>query len=396
MSLKRLGLLLGAVIAACAIVWAARSLAVAPKRPAPPGPPARAVPASADEAMSMLLAASMDPYADRTVLLTLLNALPLGERASWWERLAAAMVGMDPEVSAGFRREIGFLALDTGHLDAAWSILLPVADCDHCPPMDRLDALRLLDQYTPDTDSRRRDLSDRVVAEANRLLNASVPSKVGLPIIWSATLRLRNEGHTAESIQMQELYLRRFSDLVGPAQVIVCQGNLAYDLERVGRLDDARALFLKVAEHHSGPVLTFDRANALVHAARAGSPAEAVALLEGVMQDPTELPSRSTAMLGLELVLTYIKLRQPDNALATAERVWREIGPGAPPSQQVDPTAGSFTAHQQECATLVFYHASEAAAAAGRRAEADMWTRRAIQIAPNSPTAQALRRSLGE
>lgn len=393
---KRLGLVLGVVVVACVMVWGVWTMGLPPKRAVPSVPAARAVPASADEAMSMLLAASMDPYADRTALLTLLNALPLGERASWWERLAAAMVWMDPEGSAGFRREIGFLALDTGHLDAAWSILLPVADCDHCHPMDRLDALRLLDQYTPDTDSRRRDLSDRVVAEANRLLNAPEPSKVGLPIIWSAMLRLGNEGRTPDSIQMREVYIRRFADVVGPAAMIGTEGNQAYDLESIGRLDEARPLFLKIAEYNNGPVLTFARANALAHAAGAGTPAEAVVLLEGVIQDPNVVPSASTAMVGLELVLAYLKLNQPENVLATAERVWQAIGPDAPPNQRVDPTAGSFTEVVQSRASMVCYHASEAAAAAGRRAEADMWTRRAIQIAPNSPTAQALRRSLGE
>lgn len=344
----------------------------------------------------MLLASSMDPFADRTALWTLLNALPPSERASWWERLAAAMVGMDPEGSAGFRREVGYLAISTGYWDAAWSILLPVADCEHCPPIERLDALRLLDQFTPEFDSRRRDLTDRVVAEANRLLEAPEPSEVGLPIIWSAILRLDIGGRTAESIKMRDVYIRRFGDVVGPAKMIGTVGNQAYALERVGRLDEARPLFLKVAEHHNGPVLTFDRANALSHAAAAGTPAEAVALLEGVMQDPSVVPSASTALVGLELVLAYLKLKQPENALATAERVWRDIGPDAPPNQRVDPTTGAFTEALQSRAAMVCFHASKAATAAGRRADADVWVRRAIQIAPNSPTAQALRRSLGE
>jgi tetratricopeptide (TPR) repeat protein len=396
MSNKRLGLVLGVVVAACAIVWGVWTMVLQPGRAVPSVPAARAVPASADEAMSMLLAASMDPYADRTVLLTLLNALPPSERASWWDRLAAAMVGMDPEGSAGFRRELGYMAISTGYWDAAWSILLPVADCEHCPPEERLDALRLLDQFTPEADSRRRDLTDRVVAEANRLVEAPVPSEVGLPIIWSAMLRMDIGGRAEESIQMREVYIRRFADVVGPAGMIGTVGNQAYALQRAGRLDEARPLFLKVAEHHNGPVLTFDRANALSHAAAAGTPAEAVALLEGVMQDPNVVPSASTALIGLELVQAHLKLNQPENALATAERVWRDIGPDAPPNQRVDPTAGAFTEASQSRAAMVCYHASRAAAAVGRRAEADMWTRRAIQIAPNSPTAQALRRSLGE
>ena len=346
---------------------------------------------TADEALAGLFAGSVDGHDDHELVRGLLMALPTEARAGWWERLLAGLSRMDLAQTGELRRQIALIALEDGALDAAWAMLWPLTDCTGCTAHDRLDALRLLDQYFPDAEPRRAKLTARTEAAARAILSEPEPRDAHVPLVWSAYQRARREGRLDGAIELQrgELVTRgRFMD---SARTRILQQNLAQDLMSAGRDDEALPLWMEVAEAYrrqeagEGVGFSVERASVLVHASGAMAVSDGVSLLLGTLGGPGLEGRPAAAVLGLNLLLLQQRAGRPELAMAAAVRTWELLRNGGGGAAALGERTSA------ESAAMVCFRASELARAAGRQEEARLWLDRLLELAPGTVTAQSVR-----
>lgn len=379
------------------IVLAAAAAGVAlALRPQPPAaPPVRHAPQQAtartyspEELLHAILADEVDPFGDRDLVRAVLSGMDSETRARWLAEIAAQIALLSPEQHGSLRRRMGCYALSQGYVDAGWTMLTPLLNCAGCPSNSRDDALRLLDQFTPDDDLRRHDLSQMVRARAMDVLNGTPSADAPLPLVWSATARLRREGRLDEAAAMQRLYADRFAGVLSPQALRDARQNLANDLLRTGRAAEARPLLLEVAAAHPGAAMSEARAEYLVQAARAGGEegqADAVSLLQRAVANPAEAQTAATALVYLEL--QGLRAANHQGVIGDAQAYW-QARPSFAPLPDPSPALA-------EAQAMICFRAAEAARALSRTAEADTWLRRVLEAGPGSQTAATVRAQLG-
>ena len=131
------------------------------------------------------------------------------------------------------------------------------------------------------------------------------------------------------------------------------------------------------------------RADYLVHAARASTPADSLTLLEGALRNTSEAQTAATSLVYLELFNDYLTANHPADAASTAERFW-----AARPSFAETGAAQENAAANAEYQAVLCYRAANLATQQGRSADADLWMHRAIEAAPQSRTAATIRQQL--
>jgi len=359
----------------------------APRPPVPSGPATTKRTYTPEELLRAIIAEQIDPYSDGQMIRAILSAMDPEARARWMAEIAGLIGGLDPATHGSLQRRMGFLALDTGDLESGWTMLQRLMECPTCGKRDRDDALRLLDQYTPQDDARRAALSERVEARAREVLNDPSRDTAALPLVWSALAAMGRSGRLAEAVDMRTLYLERFTGVVDGAAVATARQNLAHDLAALGRTAEAAPHFLAAAESYRSAAMSAERADYVVHAARAGQPQGAAAFLEGSITDPGERVTPASALVFLELFEVYHSAGNHGAAASAAARFWEARSSFGP--QATEPPARVL-----EYQAMLFYRASELARSQGRAAEADTWAARALEASPGSSTAAAIRRAL--
>ncbi|MDP1662724.1 MAG: hypothetical protein Q8L55_12495 [Phycisphaerales bacterium] len=388
----RTKMMLGAVVVATAgavVALLSQNAPTAQSSSPPPLPVAAAKRAySPEELLRAIIEGQIDPHTDGDLIRAILSAMDPTARARWMAEIAELIGGLDPAAHGQLQRRMGFFALDTGDLEAGWIMLKRLMECSTCAPRDRDDALRLLDQYTPGDDARHTALTDRVSSRAREILNDPSRDTAALPLVWSSMTALRHGGRLAEAVEMRTLYLDRFTGVIDGAAVATARQNLAHDLEALGRIAEAAPHFLAVAESYRSAAMSDERADYLVHAARAGQPGGATEFLEGSVNDLGERVTHSSALVFLELFDTYLRAGNPGGAASAATRFW-DARSGFAPTGASGPAPRVL-----EYQAMLFYRASELARSQGRTVDANMWAARAVGVAPASTTAAAIRRAL--
>jgi tetratricopeptide (TPR) repeat protein len=344
---------------------------------------------SADGLVGAFVSGELEPFQHREILEGIFSSLPEDSRATWIEHIAVLLRRLDPLKHAELQRVVGHFALANGFCEEGWLILHRLWLCEGCSEFDRVDALRLLNLLTPSTGLHRSEITQSVIQKANAILSGESLDKSPLPIVWSAVQHLRASGKVQEAIDMQRLYLKRFASVLPPDELVNVTGNTALDLMALEKPDEARPLFLAVAEAQRGAVMSSSRASALSHAARSGSREQAVSLLQSALADPKEARSAASAVLYLRLLEAHQGLGNRVAAAQVADQFWLDRGENET-SSSVAPAEGSSGTFA-DIAAAVCFSAAQLAEQRNDRAVAMLWYQRVLEAAPNTVTAQAVR-----
>lgn len=344
---------------------------------------------TADELFQAIIRGEVDPDRDTELLTTVYASLPPEARELWMTQLATLIGGLEPGRYAELQRIVGYLALSNGYHEAGWTALESLLHCDACSEFYRIDTLRLLNMYTPPSGLHRKDLTEAVIAKANAVLAGDSLDKQPLPLIWSAVMHLRAAGRLQEAIDMQRLHSARFASVLRPIDLVNEQASIAFDLLTLGKLEEARPVFLTLAEANRSAAMSWDRANFLAFAAKSGSSDQAVVLLETALSDPVEARTAASTILYLRLLEAHQDLGNRLAAAQVAEQFWRERGPNG--VHFAAAVAGLSAESSDDAAAAVCFSAAILAQQRNQWAEADLWYQRVLEAAPNTVTAQAVR-----
>jgi tetratricopeptide (TPR) repeat protein len=174
-----------------------------------------------------------------------------------------------------------------------------------------------------------------------------------------------------------------------PADLLNDQANIAFDLVALGKPDEARPLFLSVAEANRSAAMSDIRASYLSHAADAGTKQQAISLIESSLADPTEARSAASAALYRRLLDAHEALGDKAAASQVADRFWRDRGPGGTGFVAIPDSADP--SYMADTVASICFSAAMLAQQRNQWAEADVWYQRVLEAAPNTVTAQAVR-----